>query len=210
MPALGSARWAASGAALAATALLIAGCGGSAASPQPKPDPGGASAPPSQSAGPELHYPQQLDASPMIKDPCSALTGPQIHKVIGAKPNEGTVQHAVGVTCVWHPASIDEPRRSIGVHWPSGDVGMDYLYRVKDRWQYFQPTSSVAGFPAVVTSQGNSRTAGGECVINVGVNEQQLFFAEFLAGATPPPDLKPCAKARQAAKYVIQKLKGGS
>jgi hypothetical protein len=209
MPVLGSARWAAGGAALAAAALLTAGCGGSAASPQPKPDPGRTSAPPSQSPGPDLHYPRQLDASPLTEHPCRDLTDSQVRHVIGAEPGDGKPEHHLGAGCSWHPASIDEPQRSIAIHREAGDGGLRFVYSIKDEFGYFQPTT-VAGYPAVVASPGNTATASGECAINVGVNEHAYFFSDFISGATPPADLKPCAKARQGAKYVIHNLKGGS
>jgi hypothetical protein len=212
MPALGSARWAAGSAALAAAALLAAGCGGgSAASPQPKPDPGGTSAPPSHSPGPDLHYPQQLDASRTTNDPCSALTDHQVHEVIGSLPGGGKTEHGAGVGCSWHPASLDNTSAgSIGIEWPSGGVyGMRGFYKTKNRYGYFQPTT-VAGFPAVVASPGDTAVSVGECAVYVGVNEHRVFFSDFDSGATPPADLKPCGQARQAAKYVIHNLKGGS
>jgi hypothetical protein len=200
----------AGGAAIAA-GLLAAGCGaGSLTSPQPKADPG-AAASPSPAPGPDLHYPQQLDASRTINDPCTALTDDQVHKVIGSHPGGGKTEHGAGVGCSWHPSSLDNTSAgSIGIEWPSGGAyGMRGFYRTKNRYGYFQPTT-VAGFPAVVASPGDTAVSVGECAIYVGVNEHRVFFSDFDSGATPPASLKPCGKARQAAKYVIQKLKGGS
>jgi hypothetical protein len=190
--------------------LRAAGCGGSAASPQPKPDPGRTSAPPSQSPGPELHYPQQLDASPLTEHPCRDLSDSQVRHVLGAEPGHGKPEHHLGAGCSWYPASLDNTSAgSIGIHRQAGDGGLRYFYTIKDEFDYFQPTT-VAGFPAVVSSPGDTATAGGECTINVGVNDHAYFFSDFQSGATPPADLDLCAKARQAAKYVIHNLKGGS
>jgi hypothetical protein len=209
MRGLASARFSAGGAAIAAV-LLGAGCGGgSSPSPQPKADTG-ATMSPSRAAGPDLHYPQELDASATRKDTCSALTDAQVRNVIGSDPGGGKTEHGAGVGCSWHPASIDMPQRNIGIEWPSGGAyGMRGFYKTKDRYGYFQPTA-VAGFPAVVASPGDTAVSVGECAVYVGVNEHRVFFSDFESGATPPADLKPCAEAKKAAKYVIQNLKGGS
>jgi hypothetical protein len=198
------------GGAVIAAGLLAAGCGGGlSASPSPKAHTGGTS-PSSRASGPDLHYPQQLDASRTRKDTCSALTDDQVQKVIGFRPGGGKSERGAGVGCSWHPASINKPQRNIGIEWPSGGAyGMRGFYKTKGRYGYFQPTT-VAGFPAVVASPNGQRTPGGDCAIYVGVNQHRYFFSEFQSGATPPADLKPCAMARQAAKYVIHNLKGGS
>jgi hypothetical protein len=204
-----SARWAAGGAVVAA-GMLAAGCGaGSLASPRPQAGTGAARAP-SSAAGPDLHYPRKLDASPLTARPCRDLTGSQVRHVIGAKPGDGKPEHHLGVGCGWHPASIDNTSAgSIAIHRQAGDGGLRYFYTIKHEFKYFHPTT-VAGFPAVVSSPSAQRAPSGECAINVGVNEHTYFFSDFISGASPPASLKPCGKARQAAKYVIQNLKGGS
>jgi hypothetical protein len=206
-----TAPFATRGAVVAAAALLLAGCGGgSSASPQPKVN---ADDSPSSSApsGPNLHYPEQLDASPYVQHLCSALTSSQIRKLIGSKPDNG--KHvsvpSTGRGCNWQPASSDAESNSIAIVWlTKGHGGLEFLYSIRNERKYFQPTS-VSGFPAVNTS-GHDETSSGECVINVGVNNQRYFFAQYQPGPTASNYSNPCPEARQAAKYVIQNLKGGA
>jgi hypothetical protein len=61
-----------------------------------------------------------------------------------------------------------------------------------------------------VIAMRRDATSTGECVLDVGVNDQRAFFSQFQAGALIMNDTDLCGKARQAAKYVIQNLKGGS
>ncbi len=94
---------------------------------------------------------------------------------------------------------------SIGITWlKKGYGGLEFLYRIRNERKHFQPTT-VAGFPAVNTSGHDERSAG-ECVMNVGVNDERAFFAQFQGSV----GTSLCPKALQAAKYVIKNLKGGS
>jgi hypothetical protein len=208
----GSARFATGAAVIAAAALLVTGCGaGSSASPQPKAKVG-SSAPSSAPSGPNLHYPEQLKASSYFKKPCTSLTDSQIRHVIGSKPDSGkhvNVPNA-GRGCGWFPTSSDAPTNSIQIGWAEkGHGGLEFLYSIRDEFQRFQPTSPVSGFPAVIAGRRDEASTG-ECVISVGVNDQRAFFSQFQAGALVMKDTDLCGKARQAAKYVIQNLKGGS
>jgi hypothetical protein len=205
-----SARLAAHSAAIVAAAMLAAGCGssaGSLATPQPTTNPGGGPSAESSPASPELHYPEQLDASRYVKDLCASLSDSQLRKLIGSKPNNG--KHVVVPNaargCAWQPASPDSPLNTIAIEWATKRKGgLKFLYRIRNERKHFQPTT-VAGFPAVNTSGHDERSAG-ECVMNVGVNDQRAFFAQFQGSV----GTNPCPKARQAAKYVIKNLKGGS
>jgi hypothetical protein len=210
------ARGTACGATIAAAAVLATGCGSGAASlakqaSTPKAGTAVSSSAPSTLSGTELRYPHQINAAAYFKKPCTTLTEPQIDRLIGARPGDG---HRIdvggtGQGCNWEPASLDTPANSIAISWlRKGQGGLKFLYSIRNERKHFQPTT-VAGFPAVNTS-GHAEKSSGECVINVGVNDQRYFFAQFQTGALAPKGLDLCGKARQAARYVIKNLKGGS
>jgi hypothetical protein len=165
----------------------------------------------SSAAIPDLHYPEQLNASRYVQDLCASLSDTQIRALIGSKPGRG--KHIVvpnaGRGCGWFPATSNAESNSVAIGWaPKGHGGLKFLYSIRYERRHFEPTT-VSGYPAVNTS-GHAETSSGQCVVSVGVNDQRAFFAQFQPGPTAPDYSHPCGKARQAARYVIENLKEGS
>ncbi len=122
---------------------------------------------------------EPLDASRFLADPCAVLTSAQLARFQVSRPGkpdtESEIAKRVGPLCSWRADTEDAG--SIGVTWQVGNKnGLADLYRIRDRYEYFNPTT-VDGYPAVFKDSSDYR-AEGVCKVSVGVSDSLTFTAD--------------------------------
>ncbi|MFC4853597.1 DUF3558 domain-containing protein [Actinophytocola glycyrrhizae] len=146
-----------------------------------------------------------LDATRFLTDPCAVLTPAQLATFKVSRPGkpdtDSEIAKQVGPLCSWR-ADTEIPS-SIGVTWQRGNKnGLGDLYRIRDRYDYFEPTT-VDGYPAVFRDSSDAR-ADGDCLISVGVSDSLTFTA----GESGTLDAHgACDRAAQVAAAVLATLK---
>lgn len=157
----------------------------------------------SQGEAPEVERP--LDGSKYVADPCSSLNQAQQQEFNTSSSEEDGDQN--GVSCIW---KIGDGSTSATISYPKEKIGLDHVYSLKDSFYlvdgagYFEP-SDVDGYPAVYASVSDGR-AEGDCILNVGVNEN-LYFSVFLR-TRPTNDA--CKGAENVASAVIRTMQQGA
>jgi hypothetical protein len=142
-----------------------------------------------------------LDASRFLTDPCSVLTPAQLTTFGVSQPGnadtDSEIAKAAGPICTWH--ADPEIDSTIGVTWQSGNKnGLADMYRMRDRWKYFEETT-VEGLPAVFNDSLDNRD-GGDCTISVGVSDTLTFRASE-TGVLDADGA--CARAKQVAAAAV-------
>jgi hypothetical protein len=156
--------------------------------------PGGGSAP-------EVSHP--LDASGLLKAPCSALTASDVAGLGVVSPIIAAHNGAEGADCGWTGTSGG----TVGVTWETVNTnGLADLYAKESTMAYWQPTA-VSGYPAVYGDALIDQRQQGDCVLNVAVSDHLYFFVDL---NDPTAVAQSCSRAERAAADVVRTLSGSS
>lgn len=208
-------RWRVLCAVLAACAL--GGCSsetdGQAA---PVEDPGqrmssAASSAPEQSQAPDSAAPRAanpLDVRKLKENPCDLLTDNQTRQLFGRVEAGRSRDVELGAACSWGTTSRDSAGVLLTGSFPDR-TSLSVLYDGRKRFNIFQPVASVAGYPALINLLYDTRPDG-ECMLNVGVNAQQVLTVQVTVrgGQDPAANFdNPCGVAREAAEVMMRTVK---
>ncbi|WP_340681647.1 DUF3558 domain-containing protein [Amycolatopsis coloradensis] len=196
----------------AATALTVAACSGSGATP-------GTSTPappttPAASSGQELPYAgapkvsMPLPESIFSGDPCAdTLNADQILKAVG-KPSETKRVDAdtVGPGCQWlNKSTTGQVTMRYATKLPGG---LSAIYEnVKPKAEIWKPISSLQGFPAVayVSPSGGSPTEF--CQISIGATDSTTIEVSVFLSLNSEGKKDPCESANTVADLVMTSLR---
>lgn len=181
---------------VAATGL--AGCAtstGGTASPAPilHPTPTGARVP---------KVARPLDPTAMVSAPCTSLTMANVLSVGLTNPASQSDRTGNEAGCSW----AGESGGGVSIAWEIANKhGLADLYTKQSTFAYWIPTT-VSGYPAVYGDALTDLRSDGNCVLNVGVNDQLTFFIQYVNPLRPEQG---CKSANVAAIDVIANLKAG-
>jgi hypothetical protein len=148
---------------------------------------------------PKVAHP--LDPSAVISKPCTALSVGDLAAIglAGARTEDNS--SPVGQGCAFFVGET-----GVNIEWVlSNTNGLADIYYLKPRMAYWIPMA-ISGYPAVEAASVDGRSNIGDCLVNVGVNDQKYFFAE---GEVDRNADQSCALAKNAAAAVIKNLQGG-
>jgi hypothetical protein len=185
---------------LALVAAAFAGCATSttgAAVP--------AAHPTSETTAPGVRAPKvahPLDPSAMVAAPCTSLTAANVRDIGFDHPISQSDKDANGTGCAW----ASEGGGDMNITWETSNKhGLRDLYATQSKFGYWIPTT-IGGYPGVYGDVLGDLRGHGDCVVNVGVNDQLVFIFEYDNPLTPARD---CPLVATAAADVIANLKGG-
>jgi hypothetical protein len=144
-----------------------------------------------------------LDASGFIKNVCSTLTSNQLAALNMPNPSGDVLPDEGDPLCSWSDLTTNI---SFGISWmPTMTGGLSDVYARAYGFGYWDPTA-VDGYPAVYAGIGKNDRAGGDCEINVAVNDHLYFLAHYIGNHQL--GTRSCDLAKQAATDVIHNLGG--
>lgn len=186
-----------------AVAVCMAGCTSEpAAHAQARPTRTSGTAPTTTTApdtAPTVTAP--LDATRFVRNPCSALTPPEVEAAGMANALSQKISDPGGTGCGW----ADGSGAGIGVVWVTAAThGLSDVYRTSSANADFAPMT-VAGYSAVLEDRTSAQQAQGHCSVDVAVNDHLYFFADYDDPANPS---HVCVWAQDVATDVLQNLQG--
>lgn len=154
-----------------------------------------------------------LKFSPIVDDPCSALTQSQVESFAG-EFSDTAINEVKSETkyCNWH---FDDPSTGYGLGVVGGGVNVEdgahglttlYAQERKGFLTTFKPVGDIAGYPAVIYAAGGERE--GKCFMAVGLSDKRAYIASASLDPDHPKRGSPCSVAKKLARYVVQNLKG--
>jgi hypothetical protein len=117
---------------------------------------------------------------------------------------------ALGPGCYW---AQNDGGTGFGVQFiTSNTKGLSTLYAQKDSLNnggYFTPVADIQGYPAVLYSQVDDRSAG-TCGIAVGVTDSLDYSVTLTSASSAPSRSNPCPVVQKIADLVMTTMRGGS
>ncbi|SFP84578.1 Protein of unknown function [Amycolatopsis arida] len=193
------------GAAVLATAGLLAACGGTeGGTPTAGPGPtttttGGQNG--GSGSAPKVADP--LDPQPLVTDPCGLVTDGQLAELGLEKERERDT--ATGEKeCVWRQTA--QPENTIAVSaFRSNPNGLGDIYDQRNEQEYFDEVT-IGGYPAVFASELDRRDDG-RCALWIGVTDQVVTSIQTQLDEGPDVTA-PCPVAERTGRAVIDTLGG--
>lgn len=145
---------------------------------------------------------EPLDPSAMVASPCTSLTTTNVLSVGLTSPTSQSDHVATESGCTW----AGDGGGAVSIAWEIANKhGLTDLYAKQTTFAYWIPTT-IAGYPAVYGDALLDLRPHGDCVLNVGVNNQLTFFIQYDNSLKPSDG---CRFAKVAATDVIANLKAG-
>ena len=186
--------------AIALTAVLVGCATSTSGTATPSTDPNSAASPGHPQA-PKVADP--LDPSAMVAAPCTSLTEANVRDVGFDNPISQPDKGNNGNGCAW----AGEGGGNMNIAWETANKhGLGDLYTTQSNFAYWLPTT-IDGYPGVFADAVGDFRSRGDCVLNVGVNDQLTFFIQYDNPLTPTQG---CPSAAKAAADVIANLKAGT
>ncbi|MFD2469489.1 DUF3558 domain-containing protein [Amycolatopsis silviterrae] len=193
---------------LAAAAVLLSSCSTESGKAAP------ATAPPSTSTGPRFGappVPAPLDASPLEKNPCAAMSPDQVAS-LGApfKNNDPKPDDYTGPSCNWEFAT--SPASSVGGTLATKDPGHGGISGIYSKKQSggvtkFEPFT-VNNYPGVIYDPASNSPAG-LCTMVVGLRDDLGYVIDVSLDGLKNPFADSCEVGKKVAGYVVQYLQKG-
>jgi hypothetical protein len=136
--------------------------------------------------------------------PCSVLPGGSADGLgMPAEASRAPLFGAPDYACQWQFTGGSR----LTIAWPAKTPGLAALYARRAEQLYFEETT-VLGYPAVFANEGVDRTDRGHCVLNVGVQDDLVFYAaaQTVGALDEKPTRDACTVARSAATAVVRGL----
>ncbi|WP_034275091.1 DUF3558 domain-containing protein [Haloechinothrix halophila] len=193
-------------AAVAATALLLAGCSnGEAGEPtsngetQPTVDVG------PRTTTPQVSAPQVTDPIENLdkynEDPCAMLTTQQAKKIGYAADIRRPPDQDNGPECEWRGKDSSNFTIVLLNKQPLGITG---VYQNKSDLGYFEPVD-INGYPGVFGGAIDNRD-NGACALSVGVTDEQVINVGGRFHLGSPDRDRPCEVMKQAAEMALKTM----
>lgn len=138
-------------------------------------------------------------------DPCAAATTAEIEQLGGAVQGTNVYDSVPGKTCQWNFAGATGNIAGTFVTGNKKGLNNLYLENKAGHLTTFKPAPPVAGYPAVIYSQGDE--APGTCAIAVGVRDDLTYTVITHLFDGNPGMSDPCKMATQMSALVINRLK---
>lgn len=138
-------------------------------------------------------------------DPCAAATTDEVAQFGGPVKGTSVYESVPGKTCQWTFAN--DTGNIAGAFITGNKEGLNSLYLENKAGHLttFKPSDPVAGYPAVVYSQGGE--GPGNCSLAIGVRDDLTYTVITHLRDGNPELSDPCKMAAQLGAVVINRLK---